>query len=66
MAIKYNEDVNFGFDFYAKIAGLPIKELKILEHYFIDLIKFHFFVDKDEFEKYKAYIDDIEVESKQK
>jgi hypothetical protein len=66
MAIKYNEDVNFGFDFYAKIAGLPIKELKILEHNFIDLIKFHFFVDKEEFEKYKSYIDDIEVDNKKK
>ena len=66
MAIKYNEDINFGFDFYAKIAGLPIKELKILEHNFIDLIKFHFFVDKDEFEKYKSYIDDIEVDSNKK
>ena len=56
MAIKYNEDTNFGFDFYAKIAGVPIKELKVLERDFIDLIKFHFFINKEEFDKYKLYI----------
>ena len=66
MAIKYNEDTNFGFDFYAKIAGVPIKELKVLERDFIDLIKFHFFINKEEFDKYKLYIDDIECVSEDK
>ena len=66
MAIKYNEDINFGFDFYAKIAGMPLKELKILENNFIDLIKFHFFIDKAEFDKYKSYIDDIDIEGDKK
>ena len=62
MAIKYNEDVCFEFEFYAKIAGIPIKELKILEREFVELIKFHFYIGKDEFDKYKSYIDDIEIE----
>ena len=62
MAIKYNEDVCFEFEFYAKIAGIPIKELKMLEREFVELIKFDFYIGKDEFDKYKLYIDDIDIE----
>ena len=61
IAIKYNEDVCFGFSFYAKVAGVSIKELKILEREFIDLIKFQLYVKKEEFEKYKSYIKDMNV-----
>ena len=66
MAIKYNEDICFDYEFYAKIAGISMKELKILEREYIDLIKFHFFVGKEEFDKYKLYIDDIEFEPNKK
>ena len=66
LAIKYNEDVCFEFEFYAKVAGLPINELKILEREFVELIKFHFYIDKDDFDKYKLYIDDIELEPNKK
>ena len=31
MAIKYNEDICFEYNFYSKIAGIPMKEIKILE-----------------------------------
>ena len=62
LAIKYNEDVCFGFDFYAKIAGVPIKELKKMESDFVYLIKFKFYINKEEFEKYKLYIEDIEYD----
>ena len=60
-AIKYNEDVCFGFNFYAKVAGVSIKELKVLEREFVDLIKFKLYVKKIEFEKYKSYINDVKV-----
>ena len=30
LAIKFNEDICFGFYFYAKIGGVPICELKKL------------------------------------
>ena len=62
IAIKYNEDVCFGFSFYATIAGVSIKELKALESEFIDLIKFKLYVKKEEFEKYKSYINDINID----
>ena len=66
MAIKYNEDICFEFEFYSKIAGIPIKELKSLEREFIDLIKFNFYINKEDFDKYKSYIEDIDVESDKK
>ena len=62
LAIKYNEDICFGFDFYAKIAGVSIKELKKMESDFVYLIKFKFYINKEEFEKYKSYIEDIEYD----
>ena len=66
LAIKYNEDICFGFDFYAKVAGMPISDLKVMEREFVYLIKFKFYIDKDEFEKYKLYIDDIEFDNNKK
>ena len=66
LAIKYNEDICFNFDFYAKIAGMPISDLKKMERDFVYLIKFKFYIDKDEFEKYKLYIDDVEYDENKK
>ena len=66
LAIKYNEDIYFGFDFYAKIAGMPISDLKKMERDFVYLIKFKLFIDKEEFENYKSYIDEIEYNENKK
>jgi hypothetical protein len=66
LAIKYNEDICFGFDFYAKIAGMPISDLKKMERDFVYLIKFKLFIDKEEFENYKSYIDEIEYNENKK
>ena len=60
LAIKYNEDIFFDFDFYAQVAGIPAKELKILEIEFSFLLKFKLFVNNSIFNDYKLYIDDIE------
>ena len=62
LAIKYNEDICFGFEFYSKIAGVPVNELKKLERDFVYLIKFKFYIDKIEFDNYKSYIDDIDCD----
>ena len=64
LAIKYNEDICFGFDFYAKIGGISIYELKKLERDFVCLIRFKFYIDKSEFDNYKSYINDIECDEK--
>ena len=60
-ALKYNEDVCYGFNFYATIAGVSVKELRKLEREFIDLIKFKLYVKKEDYDNYKSYIDEINV-----
>ena len=60
IAIKYNEDNTFTFEFYSQVAGISINELKILEFEFVCLLKFKLFVSKKDYEKYKVYIDEIE------
>ena len=61
-AIKYNEDVCFGFSFYANVAGVPVKELRKLERDFIDLLQFKLFVKNEEFEKYRLSIEEMDSE----
>ena len=62
LAIKYNEDIIFNFEYYSKIAGISIKEMQILEKDFSILLRFKFFVSNELFEKYKLYIDNIDDE----
>lgn len=61
IAIKYNEDLFYDNNYYAKIAGVTTKELKKLESEFLRLIKFELFVNKNIFEKYKNYINQINI-----
>ena len=61
-AIKYNEDVCFGFNFYANVAGVSVKELKKLERDFLDLLKFKLYVKDEEFEKYKLSIEEMNID----
>ena len=60
LAIKYNEDIIFNFDYYSKVAGISIKELQILENDFSVLLRFKFFVSQELFDNYKSYIEDID------
>lgn len=62
LAIKYNEDVVFSDTFYSRVSGIPIKELKQLELDFVLLVQFKLFIKKEEYQKYKVYIDRIEEE----
>ena len=61
MAIKYNEDNFYDNKFYSEIAGVKLKELKIIEYTFLDLIDFQMFIDDETYEKYQQYLENIEV-----
>ena len=61
MAIKYNEDNFYDNNFYAEIAGVKLKELKLIEYTFLDLIDFQMFVDDETLEKYKLYLENNEA-----
>ena len=64
IAIKYNEDLYYDNKYYARIAGVTLKELKKMESEFLRLIKFELYVNKNIFEKYKMYINKINIINK--
>ena len=57
IAIKYNEDSYYDNKFYSEIAGVKLKELKIIEYTFLELNDFNVYVNKKEFERYKEQLE---------
>ena len=53
MAYLYNEDETEEEEDLALVGGISLKEMILLEHDFIDLIDFNFYVDEKIFEQYK-------------
>ena len=66
VSIKYNEDSYFDNKYYAEIAGVKLKELKLLEYSFISMIHFNLFIQDSVYEKYRQYLDNFEFEIKEK
>ena len=64
ISIKYNEDNYYDNKYYADIAGVKLKELKLLEYNFISLLHFNLFIQDEIYEKYKQYLFDYEQEKK--
>ncbi len=56
LAIKYNEDLYFTNEQYAKVGGVSVQELNDLELYSIQLLNFNLFISEDIYEKYVQYI----------
>ncbi len=59
-SIKYNEDSFFDNKYYSEIAGVKLKELKLLEYTFIAMLNFKIYVSNDIYEKYENYLDNFE------
>ena len=59
ISIKYNEDSYYDNKFYSEIAGVKLKELKLIEYTFLELNDFNVFVSSYEFEKYRQYLENI-------
>ena len=57
IAIKYNEDSYYDNKFYSEIAGVKLKELKVIEYTFLELNDFNVYVNKAEFERYKQKLE---------
>lgn len=60
ISIKYNEDSFFDNQYYSEIAGVKIKELKLLEYTFISMVDFKFYVSNEIYKKYLEYLDEFE------
>ena len=56
LAIKYNEDVYFTNEYYAKIGGISLKELNYLEYFSYQLLDFNLYISDDIYGKYLKYI----------
>ena len=59
ISIKYNEDTYYDNQFYAEIAGVKLKELKMLEYTFMELNDFNVFINHKEYEQYKVYLEEF-------
>ena len=57
ISIKYNEDSYYDNKFYSEIAGVKLKELKVIEYTFLELNDFNVYVNKAEFERYKQKLE---------
>jgi hypothetical protein len=56
LAIKYNEDFYDDNAYFAKVGGIKLKEVNVLEKEFLDLINFRMFVSVEIFDKYNNYL----------
>ena len=59
MSIKYNEDCYYDNKYYSQIAGVKLKELKVLEYNFIKMLNCELYVSRDLYDKYKIYLDNF-------
>ena len=57
ISIKYNEDSFYDNKYYSEIAGVKLKELKLLEYSFISMVTFKLYVSDEIYEKYQNYLD---------
>ena len=55
-SIKFNEDKIYPNSFYAKIAGISVKELIKLESTFLKLIDFKLFISDEIYNIYSTYL----------
>ena len=63
ISIKYNEDSYYDNKYYAKIAGVKLKELQILEYSFVSLLQFNLFIQDGLYKKYQLYLDNFDFEN---
>ena len=59
IAIKSNEDSYYDNKFYSEIAGVKLKEFKLIEYNFLELNDFNVFVNDKEYEQYRQYLEDF-------
>jgi len=60
ISIKYNEDSYYDNKYYSEIAGVKLKELKLLEYTFIAMINFKLYINNEIYKKYEKYLDNFE------
>ena len=59
ISIKYNEDTYYDNKFYSEIAGVKLKELKLIEYSFLEFSNFNVFINDQEYEQYRKYLEEF-------
>ena len=57
IAIKFNEDDIYSNNYFSQVAGVSLKELNLMEKQILVLLEFKLYVDDNDFEKYKKYLE---------
>ena len=66
LAIKYNEDFFYDNKYYSEIAGVKIKELKLIEYNFLVLVDFNLFVKNEVYENYCENLENFQIKKSSK
>eukprot|EP01033_Poteriospumella_lacustris_P002920 gene2920-2132_t len=56
VAAKYHDDLFYNNAYFAKLGGIPLPELNMLEVEFLKLLDFSMFVHANLFEKYQSQL----------
>lgn len=56
MAAKIHDDLSYSNGYYAKVGGLPLKEVNILELEFLKMLDYRTFVQPNEYEMYRSFV----------
>jgi hypothetical protein len=56
LAIKYNEDDYFANDYYAKVGGITLQEINVLEYECLKALNHRLFIEEEVFKKYEIYL----------
>ena len=63
LAIKYNEDVFYKNDFYAKVGGIALELLNYLEFCALKFLDFNLFIDDELFKNYVLFLKNYDYNS---
>jgi len=56
LAVKFFDDVYYSNAYYAKVGGVKIKEVNVLEAQFLQLIDWRLHVTPEEYEQYRSHV----------
>ena len=59
ISIKFNEDSYYDNKYYSEIAGVKLKELKMIEYNFLEMNNFNVFINHKEYEQYRQYLEEF-------
>lgn len=66
LAVKYNEDCCYKFDYYSYVGGVSTKELLMIEYNFLELIEYELYVNRKNYHHCLEYLDAEVKSDKQK